>query len=121
MTLAIKDWSRHSRRSEPMSVSANAFCYGDLAAVTTSSIPRISSVRRTRVVIDPVSVPNKESRSPRTPISEGTGEDTDLVAEREGLRRELTLVRKNDLAAPKLARIKLHTPRTFPAQDATAH
>jgi len=40
-------WSRHSRRSEPMSLSANAFCHGDLAAVT-SSIPSTSSVRRTR-------------------------------------------------------------------------
>jgi hypothetical protein len=41
-------WSRHSRRSEPMSLSAAAFCHGDLAAVTTSSIPRTFSVCRTR-------------------------------------------------------------------------
>jgi len=31
-----------------MSLSANAFCNGDLAAVTTSSMPSTSSVCRTR-------------------------------------------------------------------------
>ena len=39
-------WSRHSLRSEPMSRSAYGFCHGDLAAVTTSSMPRTSTARR---------------------------------------------------------------------------
>ena len=32
-------WSRHSRRMEPTSRSANGFCQGDRGAVSTSSIP----------------------------------------------------------------------------------
>jgi len=40
------DVIQHSRRREPISRSANAFCHGDLAAVITSSIPSTSSVCR---------------------------------------------------------------------------
>jgi hypothetical protein len=42
-------WSRHSRRSEPMSRSAYAFCHGDLAAVLMNRIAleeREAKVRR---------------------------------------------------------------------------
>jgi hypothetical protein len=33
-------WSKHSRRTEPISRSTYGFCHGDRGAVITSSIPR---------------------------------------------------------------------------------
>jgi hypothetical protein len=32
-------WSKHSRRTEPISRSTNGFCHGDRGAESTSSIP----------------------------------------------------------------------------------
>jgi hypothetical protein len=42
-----RTWSRHSRRIEPMSLSAKGFCHGLWGAVSTSRIPMPSTRCRT--------------------------------------------------------------------------